>query len=76
MSVGRSVVDPLRPLVSVALGPLWTIAYVQRVRESALGPNRLHAPVPLHPSYHRSSFRNSRVELSSPRGESFNTSYI
>ncbi|KAF9253889.1 hypothetical protein DTO027I6_2893 [Penicillium roqueforti] len=39
MSVGRSVVDPLRPLVSVALGPLWTIAYVQRVRESALGPS-------------------------------------
>jgi hypothetical protein len=39
MSVGRSVIDPLRLLVSVALDPLWTIACVQRVRESALEPS-------------------------------------
>jgi hypothetical protein len=38
-SAGRSIVDPMRPLVSVALDPLWTIACVKRDRKSALGPS-------------------------------------
>ncbi|KAJ5454922.1 hypothetical protein N7530_012691 [Penicillium desertorum] len=39
-SAGQSIVDPLRPLVSVALDPLWTIACVQRVVELPWGAVR------------------------------------
>ncbi|KAJ5471328.1 kinase domain-containing protein [Penicillium desertorum] len=46
-SAGQSIVDPLRPLVSVALDPLWTIACVQRVVELPWGAVRELEPLHL-----------------------------